>query len=58
MSKQNQYQISTQDGGSELNFFTTAKSHKEALSNLINNSFDFKNICKGDKDMTITIKKF
>jgi hypothetical protein len=51
------FHIETKDGAVSLNFFTTAKTHKEALRNLIENSFDFKNILKCKNDIIITVKK-
>jgi hypothetical protein len=49
------YHIETLSNGS-FNFFTTAKNHKEALSNLINKSSDFRNLVSEKMDMVIKIK--
>jgi len=42
---------------SNMHFLTQAKTNKEALKNLINNSVDFRVMIKDDEDLTITIKK-
>ena len=57
MAKKKSFQIRTLDGSVNCLFFTTAKNHKEALKNLIDNSLDFNSIVKDNKDLTITIKK-
>lgn len=57
MSKQPKvFHIETQDGAASLNFFTSAKSHKAALRNVMKNSWDFKYLVKNNRDLTITIK--
>ena len=55
MAKKKSFQIRTLDGSVNCLFFTTAKNHKEALKNLIDNSLDFNSIVKDNKDLTITV---
>lgn len=55
--KLNTYHIETQDTTGCFNFFTSAKSHKKALKQLLKNSSDYKNIVKANRDLTITIKR-
>ncbi len=52
----NAYHIETLDGSAIFNFFTQAKTHKQALRNLEKNSWDYKKLVKADKDLTIKIK--
>jgi len=55
--KLNNYHIKTQETTGCFNFFTTAKNHKEALKQLLENSSDYNNIVKAKNDLTITIKR-
>ncbi len=48
--------IETFDGGAYMKFFTRAKDSKKALRNLQKNSWDFRKIASGDKDLRITVK--
>lgn len=49
------FDVTTKQSG-EFHFFTSASNGKVALKNMINRSSDFKNIVKGDKDFTVSIK--
>ena len=49
------YKITTEQNGA-FHFFTKAKSHKDALLNLIDNSSDYKNIVKDKEEFTIRVK--
>jgi hypothetical protein len=56
--KESSYHIATKDGSSSLNYFTTSRDAKTALRKLIEESSDFKNLCKAESELiTITIKK-
>jgi len=54
--KLNTYHIETTNRGGSFNFLTQAENHKKALSNLEKNSWDYKNLVKPDKDLSISIK--
>jgi len=50
------FAIETLDGTGSFNFFTQAENHKKALRNLERNSWDYKNLVKANKDLTISVK--
>lgn len=52
-----QYHIQTTGESAILHFFTRAKNNKKALKNLLDNSWDFKNVLNGKGDLIITVKK-
>jgi hypothetical protein len=55
--KDKTFHIETFTGSAYLNFFTTAKSSKAALRNLLNNSWDYKNLVNKNADLTIKLKQ-
>lgn len=48
------FRVETFDGGSYLNFLTMARNHKEALTNMLERSTDYKT-AHDDMDTTIKI---
>jgi len=52
----NTYVIKTEDTTGCFNFFTQAKDHKKALEQLLENSSDYRNIVKANRDLTISVK--
>lgn len=56
MKKLKSFHVNTKDGSGDFNFFTEAKCSKDALLNLLENSFDFENLVSCKKDLIITIK--
>lgn len=51
------FTVGTFDGGGYLTSLTQAENHKKALRRMLTNSWDYKNIARSDRTLTITVKE-